>query len=401
MVLNILLTGCNSEYDMRLFISSLPSESVINTEYNLIDDSFANVDDWTNNGFTVNDGLEASGTGSINFYCESIYESYLDRQTAKYEVIVNDSNSKFSLGRGDSPLVGDKRGVATVDLSVNILYYGLWDSVSVEPSPYEWSEPITVPFVSGNTYVLELTKDRNLMIAKYYDKSNPNVYNQIYLDYGNENPVVYHADSWGKSRLIFFKGDIKIINFKYQNLVNWTPKISVYGDSYIEASSLMRQNYTKHPRWADKLYVNNNGNMTLSGPGGAQPYDMVRYGDFEQSRIIPTYTIYALGYNSTNFTDWKSETDICIDRILSYGSIPIMVTLQPRADRQAFINEVNDYVMNTSPYDYIDFARALTVNGDRLTWIPEYLWTDNVHPTPAGFQAMYDEIVANNSYLTE
>ena len=387
---------------MRFFISTLNSENTVvippepTIETEMINDSFSTVSaDWTNNGFTVNSGLEASGTGGMTFNITHNAKSYLDRQKTSIEVVVNDVSSKFSVSKNE----GSRGNIATVDLSTNTLYLGVIATTGIEPT-YQFSTPITITKTVGQTYVLELSNDREVITAKFYNKLDSTTYNQIERDYDINS--TFAGEGWGRPQAIFFSGDIKITNFKYESLTGFTPNVMVLHDSFGEGFILIPQTDNLHNRWNEKLYDVTGGKVVSSGFGGASTTNTVNYIDFEFTYIKPTYTIIALGANDTNITTWTNNVNTLISLIEANGSTPVICTIAPRADRQTFINSANDYILNTLSlsYDIIDFAAALTVSNDRLTWVASYLWTDNVHPSIAGNQAMYDWIVANNTYLT-
>lgn len=363
--------------------------------YFLINDSFSDVSEWTNNGFTVNNGLEASGSGGMTFNAIFYSDTYLDRQKSTIEVTINDDTSKFAISKR-ADLAGN---ISTVDLNTNILYFGILNSEDVEPS-YEWSTPITITINEGDTYILELSKDINVANCKFYNKSQPDTFNEITKTYGVDTDRF--GSFWGNPTAIFFNGDIKILNFKYESLVNFTPKVNIYGDSFVEGATMRDTEGNLYNRWAQKLYDINNGNLIMSAKGGANSALPLTFIDFHQLFIIPIYTILPLGTNDTVFATWKSNMDSLISKAESIGSIPVLATIAPRSDRQTFINQANDELLNnySANYDIIDFAASLTTNRDRINWVEEYLMDDDTHPTVEGQQVMYNEIVNNNNYLT-
>jgi len=363
----------------------------------MLDESFSSVPSgWVNNGFTVNNGLEASGTGGMGTNIIYNSDSFLDRQTVKVEFLVNDLTSAFGVGKD----LAFRGNLAKADFNANTLQLGIITSQGVEPT-YEFSTTLTnITKTIGHIYVLEFTKDRQKTSCKIYDKASPTIYDEIVMDYDLD--ITFAGSAWGSPIAYFFSGDIKISNFQYIALSPSAPKIAMYGDSITEGFTLIDQSGNLKSRWSDKLYVVNNGNAYISAQGGINTAGTLAYIDFEQLYLIPTYTILFLGANDTVFATWQSNIDALIAKVNAIGSTPVIATILPRSDRQTFINLANDYILNTLSlsYDIIDFAAAVTDNRDRLTWTSGYLLPDNVHPTVSGHLAMYNEIVNNNNYLT-
>lgn len=374
------------------FIPTIPK--VTNTI--LIDEDFTFLNgSWVNNGFTVNNGLEASGTGSMTFNIESIYTSFLDNQNVAIDVVVNDATSKFAVSKN----LAFRGNIATVDLNASTLYLGIIATNNTEPT-YEFSRTISTPITVGQTYRLEMTKDRNVITAKFYNKANPEVYDSIVRNYDVND--TFAGSFWGKPTAIFFNGNIKIKRFLFTSSITPTPKVAIYGDSITEGYTLIDQTGNLKSRWSDKLYVANDKSVCISSQGGIATAGTLNYIDFEQQKFKPTYTILFLGANDTNFATWNANLETLIAKVEAINSIPVLCTILPRSDRQAFINLANAELLNNKSayYDIIDFAAAVTDNRDRLTWSSGNLLPDNVHPTVQGHQAMYNEILLNNAYLS-
>jgi len=362
----------------------------------LLNESFASLPaGWTNNGFTVNSGLEISGAGGMGSNIVYNSDSYLDRQIVRVEFLVNDLTSAFAVSKNEG-LRGD---ILKADFDNDTLELGIIITAGVEPT-YAFSTAISnVTKTLGATYILELRRDRQIITGKLYEKNTPNVYDEIVRDY--DVSTTFAGSFWGEPEAIFFNGDIKITNFKYIAISPAAPKIAMYGDSITEGYNNIVLAGNLKGRWSDKLWVSNNGNAYISAKGGATTATINNYIDFEFDYLSPTYTIILLGTNDVAYATWKANMDSIIAKVLANGSTPVLATLPPRVSNQAFLNDANNQIMNTYSlsYDYIDFAAAVTVGRDRLTWVASYLLGDGVHPTVLGMLAMYEEIIDNNSYL--
>lgn len=384
---------------MRLFIYSLSNGVSIDPPtpsgpFSLLDESFTSMpSDWVNNGFTVNNGLEASGTGGMGTNITYSSRSALDRHYGRIEVVVNDVASKFSVGK-DQAFRGN---LATADLSTNTLYLGIITVDGVEPI-YEFSTPITIDINLGDTYSLEFRNDRNQVSVRFLNISDEQTYDEILRDY--EVDDTFAGSKWGAPFAVFFKGDIKITNFSYVSLVNPTPKVMIIGDSFVEGYTMIDEPGGVKNTYSDKMYVSTGNNLIRSARGGNKAQDAVDYIDFEFNHINPTYTIIALGTNDGDYQEWETAYQRLIIKALDNNSTPVVCTVAPR-EGSTSIPQITDYVLNhlSQWYDVIDIAASVTLNNARDEWVPEYLSSDGVHPTVAGHQAMYDWIVANNNYL--
>lgn len=362
---------------------------------NLLDESFASLPaGWVNNGFTVGSGLSASGTGGMSTRVYYNNYSFLGSQRTRIEVQVNDLASSFAVSKN----LAFRGNVAKVDLSDNTLKMGVLVTNGVEPT-YDVSTAVTITKTLGATYVLEFTHDRTITYARFYLKSNPTVYNEVKLDYATDS--TFQGYGWGSPEAIFFGGNIKITNFKYQALNKPAVKVAIYGDSITEGQALYNDVQDVSGVWSYKLIAANNDNAYLSAQGGITTGQTIDYIDFQLDHLTATYTIILLGANDSNFTTWNNNMNTLISKIEANGSIPVLCTLTPRADRQSFINAANDEIINnkSADYDVIDFGAVVSVGGDRINWKSGWVYPDNTHPTVVANQAMFDEIVNNHSYL--
>lgn len=116
---------------------------------------------------------------------------------------------------------------------------------------------------------------------------------------------------------------------------------------------------------------------------------------------LATYTIIAFGANETDFWRLNMNTIAAIAKAEARGSKPVLATLLPRTTIQTtVIDPYNAKVRNREfgDYDFIDFAKAVTLNNDGVTWDPAKAF-DTAHPNAAGQLAMYAQLKADAPYL--
>ena len=127
---------------MKLFISSInglggyvtpPVDPPVGSSFSMIDESFGATSipiDWGSGGTWAfnGSGAEASGTGGMTSWLRFDENCYLDRQKITAEFTVDNTSSKFAIGKH----LANRGNLVTADLSTDTLYLGIITSNGVE-----------------------------------------------------------------------------------------------------------------------------------------------------------------------------------------------------------------------------------------------------------------------------
>lgn len=208
---------------------------------------------------------------------------------------------------------------------------------------------------------------------------------------------------WGTPCVIVINGSAQFSKFTFSYPKKAYPKVSVYGDSYIEGASLAKRS----DRYIGLLKKELGATECLcygwGGGKGATDYIRVEY---LQERIVPDYTIIAFGFNDATFDNWKPYADRFIANAIKQGSTPILVTCCPcgpnwgtessRVQHWEKTDAINAWI-RTSGYLYIDACKAVTTDG--RNWKEGYLLADGAHPSVIGHMAIYNQIKMDCPFL--
>lgn len=342
--------------------------------------------DWIETGgWTANNGLVPPGTGGWNVSSVWNKRTGQDRSTIVSRVTVTDTNAVFGLVRKDIILPNLVGTIGLVDGVNNFIrIMGHWDSATI---PHNSNSVAMATMTAGRDYILTLSKtDAGHVTFSITDTVT-----------GVATTVSTAAHSYGEGYsgpgAISLSGVVKYKNMRMYANAPRNPRVAIFGDSYIEGDSIGNIDATNYfNRWAYKALTNLNGNCMIAGIGGESSigYQLRMAQDLVPFK--PQYAIFALGYNDTTFSTWKANIELMATQCRAIGTIPVFVTFPPRTSNQAFLTQANNWLTITNnSYRYIDIGAALTVGGDRLTWVSAYLLSDNIHPTIAGHVAIYNQ----------
>lgn len=159
----------------------------------------------------------------------------------------------------------------------------------------------------------------------------------------------------------------------------------VYGDSYL----LNRDN----TRWPYYLVYKGYTKFLLNGYGGRTSAIALQSlkTDLALNRV-PKRIVWTLGMNdkdgeSVPNTNWMNVINELISICEEYN-IELILSTIPNVPATTTKNTLKNAWVRNSGYRYIDFANAISANGDS-TWYSGMLYTDNIHPTAQGAIALY------------
>ncbi|MEP6928860.1 MAG: SGNH/GDSL hydrolase family protein [Flavobacterium sp.] len=181
------------------------------------------------------------------------------------------------------------------------------------------------------------------------------------------------------------------------------PKVSIYGDSFIEGFALYQYGLNLNNRWGIKL-ANSIGEKKcfLDGVGGQNvSKEWLNRLELENSWFKSEYVILSVGTNNYNDLDgYFRYMKKAINLIKASNQIPILVTLTPRPnyDYYSTAKIINDWILSSGE-KYIDIHKAVTKEDDDSQWKNEFILPDDIHPSVAGYNAMYDQVKIDCPFL--
>lgn len=378
-------------------IKEIVSASLPPRSFSIVNDNF---EDGVNSslelttGWSVgSDGIAVSTNGGWGN--SALYNKYttIDRVSARALIQVIDASSVFCIIR--KPNITSQFGtVVKVDCNAGTLsFMASWNgSASATTSVKSISIPFAI--IANNKYILELRKDRDKHIAIFSDATNSA--NRISLIYDNEVDVNSGAGrQWGAPGIMFLSGSIKLKRFGYSSLFPANPRVLITGHSFVEGYALVDLD-SIDGTYSNLLFKNLNGDVGIAGIGGETSTTLLLREDIKY--FSPKFHLVDIGANDTDYSTWLANIQIYISAIQNYGAVPILTTLVPRADRQSFINSCNVWI-RSSGYDYVDFAKAVTIGNDGVTMDPSLFWTDSVHPNVAGNKKMFQQIQSDAAFI--
>ena len=250
---------------------------------------------------------------------------------------------------------------------------------------------IFLPFTfrAGEEYNIRVGKRiRNLQIE--INSSVEHYYNDS-LNY----PATIYGLFWGTPFIACKHGEIAVNEFVLSTSFNDKPRLAVWGDSFVEGSSLSNPEERYVSMIAKRI---GHENISIMGRGGETSGTL-------NSRIRKEiewfgeakFGLLAIGVNDKNFDAWKKEIQKDIVEMRKENIIPILATLSPRSDRNNYIKDVNKWIRTDYQGAYIDISKAVSRN-DRL-WLPGMCMNDSIHPTMAGHEAMFERIKMDAPFL--
>ncbi len=364
-----------------LVIENLPAQNIILEN---------GIDKLNLMGSTIQDGeIRIVGTG--NFFSNRASfpsETTLDEidQIVEIKVLALDVNNTFHFSIGKQSWGAGTMVEFTGNTTSSLIKVDRMDNSNII-NVKQYILPFNI--VVGTKYTIRIGKrQRNLQIE--ITSSNDHYYNDS-LYY----PTPFFGVLWGTPFIAGKDGEIGISNFTLSTPFNTSPRLAVWGDSFIEGSSLA--NY--QDRYISLLQDSiGHQNVSIMGRGGENSSSLYTRFPMELKWFKNSkYALLAIGVNEGNFSSWESNTLKTIDSLKKNNIIPIIATLTPRFDRLPFISQVNYWIRNTYNGRYIDISKA--VSPDDVSWLPGYNLADNVHPSVVGHQSIFERIKIDAPYL--
>ena len=253
--------------------------------------------------------------------------------------------------------------------------------------------------LTDGNYVISVEKDtiRHLIVSLFNADCPRNkvvVENTVNFSATDETKSGY-CRCWGCGRFTVVSGSVTLQRFNMYATGKSNPKIYIVGDSYVEQAG-------RNPLcgWGQRLQDYLNGDVVLSGRGGAVTSNVRKRIWLELGAIQPTYCILEVGMNdsvtsSLTVDNYKESIQELIEIIEAHDVIPVLTTIPRRedTDNQEFIAEINPWIKSLN-YKVIDEAMVMST-GDGITRDLTMYQTDKIHPTIACGEAVFDWIKTN------
>ncbi len=347
---------------------------------------------WTEfGGWSVSNGLQSPGTGSWTTTVLSPGYSALANRAYRARIVVKDLASVFGLCT--APIeAGSGSCVAMVNGTTNKLGIYLWDGGA---SAGALAAEVVIPF--------SLTANRayNLIVEKlgYYSTVtfvDTVTQQSVQLAYsGTTNYAQFH----GRAGVMFVSGDILVREFYFLALYPKKCQMIIVGDSNAERAATVLPNAT----WAFKLAAMRqlNGDVIVSARAGDETPNFLLRKNYDLLQWQPKYVLLALGTNDTSQATWRTNMAQTIADVVALGAEPILITQIPRTASQALRTAMNDDIRNGyfGAYRYIDFATAVSLNADGVTWDPAYNSGDATHVNPAGQERLLAQVLIDAPFV--
>jgi lysophospholipase L1-like esterase len=338
-------------------------------------------------------GADIKITGTGNTQSNKAYfgsETTLDEIDMHFDVRLEslDSTGVFRFGIGKySGISGTMVEFSGNDSSCMIIVSRM---IGTTPS-FVTQFPLPFTLGTGINYDFRIGKRVRFLEIEVSSTDTSSYYLNDSLSY----PTPFFGNLWGRPFIGCHSGSISVSDFSLTTPFNTDPRLSVWGDSFVEGNSLTNV----EDRYVD-LIKDSIGfsNIAILGRGGENATSLsTRFSRESRWFKGSKYALVAIGVNDNSFFSWKSNMEKHLDSLKQHNIVPIIATLSPRADRLAFIAQVNNWVRNTYGGPYIDVNKAISANG--TNWDSAMVMSDNIHPSVAGHIAIFERIVLEAPYI--
>lgn len=188
----------------------------------------------------------------------------------------------------------------------------------------------------------------------------------------------------------YFISDTAISDYSFTIILkDATKPVYLFGDSYMSFVPERWVYYLKDIGCFNSVLINACSGMNSSGASNA----------LAGLQGKPKYALWGLGMNDSADTDsstpasnWMNGYNSFIAWCTRKGCEPILATIPTIPSK---LHEGKNNFIRSSGHRYVDFAKALSPNGDG-TWYPGMINPDDyVHPTQKGAIAMYNRALAD------
>ncbi len=337
----------------------------------------------------VNAAIEITGTGNTNNN-----QATFSSQTTLDEIDINvelkvstlNANGFFKFGIGKiAPLAGTLVEFSGTDKETKVTVSKLDNTISV------FAAEFILPFslTAGEIYNFRIGKRiRNLEIEVSSGF-------QHYLNDTLTYPTPFFGLLWGTPLIACHSGKVVISDFTITTPFNKNARLAVWGDSFVEGSSLPSEKERYSALLKDSVGFSN---IAIMGRGGENSGSLEsRFSKELEWFKKAKYAIVAIGANDGDFNYWKTNLLKYVGLLKKKGIVPILATIAPRYDRTSFIIQANNWIRNEYNGVYVDLNKGLSADGQ--TWTNGLYLPDYVHPNVAGHQVMFDKFKTESPFI--
>lgn len=262
------------------------------------------------------------------------------------------------------------------------LAYGVEPSTVSNPT-FITDRAITIPWVLGRDYLVELIHDGNETLARITDtvtKESDSISTHILGAGEGPGQIGYYTDR-----------DMGTRNFTAFTEYPFNAKTLIIGDSYSAGATMYSD---LDARWCALYNTDIDNKAFIFARGGLATYTAANLLNQLEPIVHPEFVIIALGVNDNSLNNYKGNLQTIVDYVEdTLQATPIIVTIPVTvgANSSLIYDQLNNYIKSTG-IKYIDFNKALTVNGDGTTQDLTLFMSDKIHPNEAGHQAIYEQM---------
>jgi hypothetical protein len=335
-------------------------------------------------GWSVNNGLTASASGGWNNVALAGKRTSMARRRIIARIIPSDTVGIWGICSNMNP-----GGLAAlVDGTAGKLRLYAWTG-SATAGTLVAEAALPNALVAGRAYSLRVDKDGLKMAVTLVDATT--------LISTTVTSTATSAQLHGRAGVMQVSGaPIFVDAFDHFALYGPNVRAILNGDSNTEGTALLAGQVS----WAFLLAaMRPEGDIVVTGRAGdATPnYVVDRKATDLLSFTSARYYFHAMGTNDQSHASWRVNTQTCINDAISIGAEPILCTMPPRPDRQSILTPMNDDIRNHffGRFRFVDFAKALSLNQDSVTWNPLYDSGDHTHDKFAGHLRRVEQVLAD------
>lgn len=260
--------------------------------------------------------------------------------------------------------------------------------------------------VAGETYIIETKKAGLLMSAKVTRSLTRDAVSWSW-NYNQTSDTRNLVRFFGAPGVVCLAGTPTITEFDYSAGVRPQPWVVALGDSIVENSSVGVGTTNWPTGWVYQLdAARGRGDVVIAARGGDTTAGVLSRLATDLTIWSPRFVLLPIGTNDGDQATWRTNMAAIIAAVQATGATPVLCTYIPRTGitgKQAQLTAMNADVMGQyfGPFDWVDFAAAVSVNHDRVT-IDTSLYADTTtHPNGAGQAAMFAQLQADAPYLLD
>jgi len=351
--------------------------------------------DWTlGASFSVNNGLSASSGGGWSMFAGWSLYSVSHQRAAAMRVNVVDPTSVFGIAAQPNPALAAYGAVAMVDGSAGRFRLYEWTGSGTGTLITDVAMPA---LVAGRDYVVKIVREALTVTATLFDPVLQTT-TTVSWTFGQGGNSSAHPFFDGRPGVLYISGSINVRWFEAYGTTPRYVRAIIFGDSNAQGNV----NISNDPTWAQQVVAARGANrdIMLSAKGGATTTTALVEMACDLALYRPEYVVLALGTNDTSQAVWRLNIKRMIAWAYAVGAEPILVCSMPKASNagnQAINVDIRSgYFGNLRS---IDFATAISLNNDGITWNPTYDYGDSTHVNAAGQSIYYKQAQIDAPFL--